>query len=265
MEIDDNIPMKRNLTMEDLLTKGNVSTYHIFSHTMSADLMQPGYSTGADQLQGTSNALAAERKQFDAKLSNLTKEKDQLQTIYDDLKKNYDELQRGKDELQRSYTLLKSDKGQLQTNLTQSKYLLQSRYQSLSTDKEALQGRYNTLQREKEQLQTKEGETIPGFLQQSKDMLVRSIGDSKLLVGVNSFVNGLLGSDVQAWIGMTDNVTEGTWKWVDGTPVNTTYWRPAQPNSYGGNQDCGEMVQSSQLGGWNDERCSKTDVCICEK
>uniref|UniRef100_A0A3Q4AGM8 C-type lectin domain-containing protein n=1 Tax=Mola mola TaxID=94237 RepID=A0A3Q4AGM8_MOLML len=78
------------------------------------------------------------------------------------------------------------------------------------------------------------------------------------------FVQSLLNSSQDAWIGMTDSVEEGTWMWVDGSPVTITFWRPGQPNSYQGDQDCGEVLQT-EGGHWNDYSCSTEQIWICEK
>ncbi|CAB1423631.1 unnamed protein product [Pleuronectes platessa] len=75
------------------------------------------------------------------------------------------------------------------------------------------------------------------------------------------------------WIGLTDNETEGTWKWVDGTLLNatTSYWHPGEPNSYENNigvvanEDCGETMFNDFKDNWNDEQCSELNIWICEK
>ena len=44
------------------------------------------------------------------------------------------------------------------------------------------------------------------------------------------------------------------------------YWQPGQPNSFNGNQDCGEIVpNSSGVGEWNDDGCFAEQIGICEK
>jgi hypothetical protein len=50
------------------------------------------------------------------------------------------------------------------------------------------------------------------------------------------------------WIGLTDEVTEGTWRWVTGEPYSYQSWNPGEPNN-AGNED---YVQFVGAGRWND-------------
>ncbi|XP_012815689.1 C-type lectin domain family 10 member A isoform X4 [Xenopus tropicalis] len=69
------------------------------------------------------------------------------------------------------------------------------------------------------------------------------------------------------WIGLTDS--EGEWKWLDGTPYNTSpkFWIADQPDNYfghglGGGEDCAHLHYNGQ---WNDDHCSRRYRFICEK
>uniref|UniRef100_A0A4W5NHH8 C-type lectin domain-containing protein n=1 Tax=Hucho hucho TaxID=62062 RepID=A0A4W5NHH8_9TELE len=79
-----------------------------------------------------------------------------------------------------------------------------------------------------------------------------------------TFINGLT-SVSHVWIGLTDSGTEGTWRWVDGTPLNISYWRSVEPNG-GGVENC-VMVPywSSDQEDWMDFGCSNQEYWICEK
>ncbi|XP_073319991.1 CD209 antigen-like protein C [Pagrus major] len=68
------------------------------------------------------------------------------------------------------------------------------------------------------------------------------------------------------WIGLTDQETEGTWKWVDGTLLTTSYWGAKEPNSHEGrDEDCGEIMFFDDENSWNDSPCGMRHIWICEK
>ncbi|XP_041857995.1 CD209 antigen-like protein C isoform X2 [Melanotaenia boesemani] len=71
----------------------------------------------------------------------------------------------------------------------------------------------------------------------------------------------------QAWIGLTDREEEGTWKWVDGTPLTLKMWARAQPDNGGelpgmDNEDCAHLRTDNF---WNDLSCTVPLRWICEK
>lgn len=76
----------------------------------------------------------------------------------------------------------------------------------------------------------------------------------------NDFLADVLDAN-SAYIGLSDHVSEGVFKWVDGSPLSFSRWYPNQPNNYGNRQDFVELLRN---GFWNDQDNSKPLEFIME-
>lgn len=55
------------------------------------------------------------------------------------------------------------------------------------------------------------------------------------------------------WIGYTDRVTEGAFKWINGQTTSYTNWLPGEPNDNSGNEDYVQLIAFNTYSGmWND-------------
>ncbi|MFM6608115.1 MAG: lectin-like protein, partial [Dolichospermum sp.] len=65
------------------------------------------------------------------------------------------------------------------------------------------------------------------------------------------FLVNTFGGTERLWIGLTDEVTEGTFKWANGEAVTYTNWSPGQPDNCGGVQDYA-YINFQNPGKWDD-------------
>jgi hypothetical protein len=82
----------------------------------------------------------------------------------------------------------------------------------------------------------------------------------------NKFVYDNLGSSSPSnwvWLGGTDEVTEGDWKWITGESWVYTNWYQGEPNNNGGNE---HYLHTNTKGQdyWNDVSASWEGVPVCE-
>ncbi|KAF6118035.1 C-type lectin domain family 4 member E [Phyllostomus discolor] len=69
------------------------------------------------------------------------------------------------------------------------------------------------------------------------------------------------------YIGLTDQVTDGQWKWIDGTPFmkSLSFWDVGEPNNLVTVEDCVTIRDSSNpRQNWNDVPCFFNLFRICE-
>ncbi|XP_055780100.1 CD209 antigen-like protein E [Salvelinus fontinalis] len=154
---------------------------------------------------------------------------------------------------------------------------------NLTAERDQLQTSYNTLTKERDQLQTSNKyATCPQDWKKSccscyyispdkktwedsrKDCQAR--GANLVIIDSREEQALIKAFNRRAWFGLTDREVEGTWRWVDGTPLNTSYWKKGEPNDLQG-EDCAlvDNTQQDPLLAWNDVPCNHTNSWICER
>ncbi|KAG9259787.1 C-type lectin domain family 4 member E-like isoform X1 [Astyanax mexicanus] len=192
------------------------------------------FTTDRDQLQTSNSNLSAERDQLQTSNSNLTAERDQLQTRYTNMTTERDQLQKERDGLLKNLPEL--------FLLSGWKYFNSSFYY-ISTEKKK------------------------SWSESKKDC--RDKGTDLLIINSREeqeFFNKELGR-TEAWIGLTDEVTEGDWKWVDGSKPTVEFWAKGEPNDYQ-NEECAITSFQrtiSDILTWADYPCHQSVSWICEK
>ncbi|XP_064782789.1 CD209 antigen-like protein E [Oncorhynchus masou masou] len=189
------------------------------------------------QYSNVSKNSSAARDQLQTSYNNLTKERDQLQTSYNNLTKERDQLQTERDVLSGRLTNLK-------ITCPEGWQKFESSWYFLSTESKTWKGsRQYCLER----------------------------GADLVMINSDKEQTFLFNLKKRVWIGLTDSVKEGTWKWVDGNPLTTRYWYDPQPDNGGGKpvngeEDCAEIrTDQSPLNAWNDLSCVENLHWICEK
>jgi hypothetical protein len=67
-----------------------------------------------------------------------------------------------------------------------------------------------------------------------------------------------------AWLGLTDQATEGSFEWVDGSAATYAPWNEGEPSNTGGHERCVEMLGGEKAGRWNDADCATALRFVCE-
>ena len=97
--------------------------------------------------------------------------------------------------------------------------------------------------------------------------IIESEKENEFIFDLLKKTDGLSPSGV--WIGL-QRQDDGSFQWVDGTPVVYNKWAPGEPNDHLGVEDCAHMylrVGSPVEGKWNDGPCDwgASPGFACEK
>lgn len=89
--------------------------------------------------------------------------------------------------------------------------------------------------------------------------------------GENQYIYLNISFDQEIWMGATDQITEGIWKWITGEEFNYTHWADGEPNNnnnFGNGLVGQDYLKAYRNGFWDDDGgpdyYEKTNIFVCE-
>ncbi|XP_074539364.1 uncharacterized protein LOC141800601 [Halichoeres trimaculatus] len=195
------------------------------------------------------DAVRDERDQAKAYSSSLTKEKQTL-------REERDALRGERDQLKSQFSILKRNMDALQNqynNVTASRNQLQQEVNNLRVQLTAKTCHHGWTRFNDKCYYFSPSEVKKTWDESRQDCQSRGGDLAKPKARVElTFVSR---SNTFTWIGLSDRLQEGKWKWVDGTDLKSQgFWKQGEPNNANSNEDCAEVAKDE--GKLNDVPCS---------
>ncbi|KAJ8395533.1 hypothetical protein AAFF_G00032670 [Aldrovandia affinis] len=221
---------------------------------LCALLLTPAIVLGVLYTSASQNYSMRCVEELRANNSILYKDKDQLQ-------RDYDSLITQKDQLQRDYDSLNTQKDQLQRDFDAVvvKFPVLDQYCPLRSQKrvcrpcpEGWEQRNSKCYYFSTELKNW-NDSRSDCLKQGADLVIIESKEEQEFITKNTGYG--------YWIGLSDSETEGTWLWVDGTPLqkDKAFWMTGEPDD----ADCVATVWVWG-GGWYDAHCDVHRRSVCK-
>ncbi|KAI4887787.1 hypothetical protein NFI96_023728 [Prochilodus magdalenae] len=221
--------------------------------------LRENFTAERENLLSSNRNLTEDRDQLKSSYQNLTGERDQLKSSYQNLTEELDRMNKNptdERELERSPKYILNGEKIRWGKLTEPSQCRVLMVNGLHCSSDMLSWKrfgasyYYSSTEEKSWSEARQDCRERG----ADLVIINSSGEQRFI-----FRKGL-----HAWIGLSDAETEGVWKWVDGSPLNTAFWKDGEPNDYGV-EDCAVLqMDDPVLKSWNDVPCCYVASWICE-
>ncbi|XP_026232644.1 CD209 antigen-like protein A [Anabas testudineus] len=244
---------ERRLTVADFLCLGLLSVFLVIG-LIGLGVHLASLTEERDQLKTSLTEMTEERNKLKTSLTEMTEERNKLKTSLTEMTEERNKLKTNLNELTEERDQLKTGL----TEMTQEDNNLQSLCQTTCPDG------WTKFCWSCYFLSTERGSWTKGredCRTRGADLVVIHSAEEQTFF--STFIN------TRTWIGLNDRDNEGTWKWVDGTPLTVTNWAETQPDNGDGyikvgEEDCVQLLDGHSSE-WNDVSCAAPLPWICEK
>lgn len=82
----------------------------------------------------------------------------------------------------------------------------------------------------------------------------RDSSENDVILSIRNYYNG------NVYLGINSLLSQGVFRYLNGDTISYTNWSPAEPNNLA-SELCVEMYNT---GKWNNKKCERTSLVICE-